>query len=143
MPMKHRTERSVAQMRAKASVRKTKPKPVAAAKRGRAKSSREKVRAYRERMRAKGLRLVQMWVPDTRTPDFGAEAHRQSLRANRSASAAIRRAWADALVPFPQGHATTIDDIADLIGSVDGLPADLASNKDKYLRAGYGRKRHR
>jgi len=138
-----KSKRPVAQLRAKASVRKTKPKASPATKRTRAKSSREKVRAYRERMRAKGLQLVQMWVPDTRTPDFGTEAHRQSSRASRSASVAIRKAWADALAPYPQGHATTIDDIADLIGSVDGLPADLASNKDKYLRAGYGRKRHR
>jgi hypothetical protein len=44
-----------------------------------AKSSREKTRAYRERMRRKGFRLIQMWVPDTRSPEFAAEAHRQSL----------------------------------------------------------------
>lgn len=32
--------------------------------------------------------------------------------------------------------------IADLIGSVDGLPADLSSRRKHYLRAtGYGRKR--
>jgi Antitoxin MazE-like len=141
--MKRKNERSTAQMRAKASVRKTKPKLSSAAKGARAKSSREKVRAYRERMRAKGLRLVQMWLPDTRTPEFAAEAHRQSLLASRSPTAAEDQAWADALASLPRGHATTIDDIADLIGSVDRLPADLGSNKDKYLRAGYGRKRHR
>jgi hypothetical protein len=34
--------------------------------------------------------------------------------------------------------------IADLIGSVDGLPADLAARKKHYLKiTGYGRKRHR
>jgi Arc/MetJ-type ribon-helix-helix transcriptional regulator len=34
--------------------------------------------------------------------------------------------------------------IADLIGSVDGLPADLSARKKHYLRAtGYGRKRPR
>lgn len=32
--------------------------------------------------------------------------------------------------------------IADLIGSVDGLPADLSARKKRYLQAtGYGRKR--
>jgi Arc/MetJ-type ribon-helix-helix transcriptional regulator len=36
-----------------------------------------------------------------------------------------------------------LDAIADLIGSVDGLPPDLGANKKKYLRAGYGRKRPR
>jgi Protein of unknown function (DUF3018) len=29
-------------------------------------------------MRAQGLRPVQIWVPDVRSPDFAAEAHRQS-----------------------------------------------------------------
>jgi hypothetical protein len=48
-------------------------------KHSRAKPSREKVRAYRKRMRAKGLRLVQMWLPDTRTPEFAARAHQASL----------------------------------------------------------------
>lgn len=35
------------------------------------------------------------------------------------------------------------DDIADLIGSVNGLPSDQSRNKKKYLRAGYGLKRSR
>ena len=36
------------------------------------------------------------------------------------------------------------DAIADLIGSVDGLPEDLSARKKHYLRAtGYGRKRPR
>jgi Antitoxin MazE-like len=37
------------------------------------------VRRYRERMRAKGLRQIQLWVPDTRSPAFAAECRRQSL----------------------------------------------------------------
>ena len=41
--------------------------------------SREKVRAHRDRLRQQGLRPIQIWVPDTRLPAFGAEAHRQSL----------------------------------------------------------------
>src|SRR5277367_5869398 len=43
------------------------------------KSSRDKVRAHRERLRAQGLRPIQIWVPDVRSPEFAAEAHRQSL----------------------------------------------------------------
>ncbi|NKB89310.1 MAG: DUF3018 family protein [Acidobacteria bacterium] len=39
------------------------------------------VRRYRERMRRAGLRLVQLWVPDTRAPDFAGECRRQSLEA--------------------------------------------------------------
>ena len=39
---------------------------------------RGRVRAHRARLRAEGLRLVQIWVPDVRSPQFAAEAHRQS-----------------------------------------------------------------
>jgi len=143
--MQRKNKRPAAQMRAKAAVRKAKPKASAAPKRTPAKSSRDKVRAYRQRMRAKGLRLVQMWVPDNPEPGTSTQALRQTQRGSRADAAAVRKAWADALAPLPHGgYAKTFDDIADLIGSVDGLPCDLASNKDKYLRAtGYGRKRHR
>ncbi len=50
-------------------------------------SSRDKVRSYRERMRARGLRPIQIWVPDTRTAAFRTEAHRQSLAVAQSARA--------------------------------------------------------
>lgn len=40
--------------------------------------SQDKVRAHRDRLRRDGLRPVQVWVPDTRSPAFAAEAHRQS-----------------------------------------------------------------
>ena len=42
-------------------------------------TTREKVRAHRERLRAQGLRPIQIWVPDVRAPGFLAEARRQSL----------------------------------------------------------------
>ena len=66
-------------MRAKSTQRKTSKPKRAPAKSSRPRSSRDKVRAYRARMRAKGLRLVQMWLPDTSTPEFAAQAHRDSL----------------------------------------------------------------
>jgi hypothetical protein len=43
------------------------------------KSSAERVRDYRERKRKLGLKLVQFWLPDVNSPEFKAEAHRQSL----------------------------------------------------------------
>jgi len=49
------------------------------ATRARPKSSRDKVRAHREKLRRQGLRPIQIWVPDVRSPEFAAEAHRQSL----------------------------------------------------------------
>jgi hypothetical protein len=41
-------------------------------------ASRAKVQAHRDRLRAQGLRPIQIWVPDTRSPKFAAEASRQS-----------------------------------------------------------------
>lgn len=38
-------------------------------------------RRYRQRMRAKGLRQVNMWVPDTRSESFAAACRRQSILA--------------------------------------------------------------
>lgn len=34
---------------------------------------------YRRRMRERGYRPVQVWVPDVRSEQFAAEAHRQAL----------------------------------------------------------------
>ena len=44
-----------------------------------ANSHQENIRRYRERMRAKGFRAIQLWVPDTRSPEFAEECRRQSL----------------------------------------------------------------
>ena len=46
---------------------------------GRPKNVRENMRLYRERMRAQGLRPVQFWVPDVRSPGVAQELRRQSL----------------------------------------------------------------
>ena len=60
-------------------------------------SSKEKVRAYRERMRRQGLRPIQIWVPDVRAPDFVDEAHRQSLAVAQSDRADADQAFIDAV----------------------------------------------
>ena len=39
---------------------------------------RSRVQAHRARLKAEGLRPVQIWVPDVRSPTFAVEAHRQS-----------------------------------------------------------------
>ncbi len=59
--------------------------------------SRDRVRSYRERMRARGLRPIQVWVPDTRTAAFRAEAHRQSLAVARSRLAREDQGFIDAI----------------------------------------------
>ncbi|MVA72592.1 DUF3018 family protein [Agrobacterium vitis] len=38
-----------------------------------------RVQRRRDALRAAGLRPVQIWVPDTRRPDFIEECHRQSM----------------------------------------------------------------
>jgi len=42
-----------------------------------AQSESQRAGAYRARMRALGLRPVQIWVPDTTRPGFAAEVRRQ------------------------------------------------------------------
>jgi hypothetical protein len=62
-----------------------------------AKSSAAKVRAHRDRLRQAGLRPVQIWVPDVRSPRFAAEAHRQSRAVARSKHADADQAFVDAI----------------------------------------------
>ncbi len=38
-----------------------------------------RVQKHRDALRKAGLRPVQLWVPDTRRPDFAEECQRQSL----------------------------------------------------------------
>jgi Protein of unknown function (DUF3018) len=62
-----------------------------------ARSSREKIRAHRARLRKQGLRPVQMWVPDVRSKAFARDAHRQSLAIARSEHAHDDQAFVDAV----------------------------------------------
>lgn len=60
------------------------------------KTARERNRAYRERMRAKGLRPKQIWVWDTSDPAFREEIRRGCLAANAADAADPElRAWLD------------------------------------------------
>jgi hypothetical protein len=61
------------------------------------KPSRIKVREHRNRLRALGLRPIQIWVPDTRARSFRAQAHRQSLAVAASANARADQAFIDAI----------------------------------------------
>jgi hypothetical protein len=66
------------------------------------KSSRDKVRAHRARLRRQGLRPIQIWVPDVRSPAFAREAHRQSVAVAGSPHAGADQAFIDAV---SDGHA--------------------------------------
>ncbi len=63
----------------------------------RTKSSRDKVRAHRERLRRQGLQPIQLWVPDVRSTSFKEEAHRQSLAVAISSQAEEDQRFIDAV----------------------------------------------
>lgn len=65
--------------------------------RSRPKTSRDKVRGHRKRLRKQGLRPIQIWVPDLRSPVFEAEARRQSLAVAKSPSAKQDQDFIDAI----------------------------------------------
>jgi hypothetical protein len=46
-----------------------------------------RVRKHRAALRAAGLRPIQIWVPDVRSPAFASKAHRQSLAVAKSSRA--------------------------------------------------------
>jgi hypothetical protein len=59
-------------------------------------SSRDKVRLHRERLRAQGLRPVQIWVPDVRARSFISAARKQSQAVAGSKHARADQAFIDA-----------------------------------------------
>jgi len=63
----------------------------------RAKPSRVRVRDHRQRLRAQGLRPIQIWVPDVRAAAFRSEAHRQSLAVATSSHARDDQEFIDAV----------------------------------------------
>ncbi|MEN3382389.1 MAG: hypothetical protein V7608_2433 [Hyphomicrobiales bacterium] len=79
------------------------------------------------------MKTLTVRLPDTLVAEIEAESRARQV----TKSDVVRDRLASATLPRP----ASLDDIADLIGSVDGLPADLSTNIKRYLRAGYGRKR--
>ena len=63
----------------------------------RRRANREKVRAHRARLREQGLRPVQIWVPDVRSPAFQRAAHLQSVAVAKSAWAQEDQGFIDAV----------------------------------------------
>jgi len=60
-------------------------------------SVQERVRDHRARLRTQGLRPIQIWVPDVRSPEFASEAHRQSLAVAASEHAEADQAFVETL----------------------------------------------
>jgi hypothetical protein len=63
-------------------------------------SSKDKVRAHRERMRRKGMKLIQIWVPDPKSPEFKKEARRQARVIANSPMEKEDQAFVDAISWF-------------------------------------------
>ena len=58
---------------------------------------RDRVSEHRKRLRAQGLRPIQVWVPDVRSADFAAEANRQALLVAGIDSRSDDQAFVDAI----------------------------------------------
>lgn len=71
-----------------------------------------------------------------------AEIEAESRKRQRSKSDVVRERLT--LVAKPGSRPAPLQAVADLIGSVDGLPDDLSGRRKVYLKTtGYGRKRAR
>jgi hypothetical protein len=64
-------------------------------------STRDKVRRHRERLRAQGLRPIQVWVPDVSSAAFRAAARKQSRIVASSPGEADDQAFIDAISADP------------------------------------------
>jgi hypothetical protein len=85
------------------------------------------------------MRTLTVRLPEPLAAAIEAEARERNLSKSDVVRERLERATAVAGEPPAPPY-----DIADLIGSVDGLPPDLSSRKKHYLRlTGYGRKRPR
>jgi hypothetical protein len=85
------------------------------------------------------MRTLTVRVPDRIAAQIEAES-----RARNVSKSDIVRERLGSVDQSNQEVPTSYRNIADLIGSVDGLPTDLAARKKHYLKTtGYGRKRHR
>ncbi len=73
----------------------------ATAREARRAANRRKVRDHRQRLRAQGMRPIQIWVPDVHSPEFAAEARRQSLLVAQSPEEAEIQAFLDAATEWP------------------------------------------
>ena len=77
-------------------------------------------------------------LPEALVAAIEAEARRRKISKSDVVRQRLERPPTTAAEPSAPPY-----DIADLIGCVDGLPADLSARKKHYLRLGYGRKRSR
>ena len=84
------------------------------------------------------MKTLTVRLPEPLVADIEAESRRRKISKSDVVRERLERA------PRKQRRARSLNAIADLIGSVDGLPTDLTARKKKYLQdMGYGQKRPR
>jgi Arc/MetJ-type ribon-helix-helix transcriptional regulator len=83
------------------------------------------------------MKTLTVRLPEPLVADIEAESRGRKISKSDVVRERLQRG------PHPRRRTASLDAIADLIGSVDGLPSDLAARKKEYLRAGYGQKRSR
>ena len=85
------------------------------------------------------MKSLTVRLPDPLVTDIEAES-----RTRKISKSDVVRERLETAPRRRRGRAALLNTIADLIGSVDGLPPDLAARKKAYLRTkGYGQKRAR
>ncbi|MGO9591541.1 MAG: ribbon-helix-helix protein, CopG family [Candidatus Acidiferrales bacterium] len=84
------------------------------------------------------MKTLTVRLPEPLVADIEAESRGRKISKSDVVRERLERG------PRQRRRAASLAAIADLIGSVDGLPADLAARKKHHLRAtGYGQKRSR
>jgi hypothetical protein len=85
------------------------------------------------------MKTVTVRLPDRLIAEIESEARRRKL----SKSEVVRERLTSG-ARFSRSPAKSFDSIADLVGSVEGLPRNLSGQKNKYLKStNYGRNRLR
>ncbi len=84
------------------------------------------------------MKTLTVRLRESLAAEIEAESRRRHLSKSEIVRERLERAAAAATEPGSRSY-----DIADLVGCIDGLPADLSARKKHYLRFGYGRNRAR
>ncbi len=83
------------------------------------------------------MRILTVRLPDALVAEIEAELRRRMISKSDVVRERLSRAASDRRV-------RALDAIADLVGSIDGLPSDLSERKDTHLKATrYGHQRDR
>lgn len=85
------------------------------------------------------MKTLTVRLPDPLVAEIDAESRRRQVSKSDIVRERLQRRS-----KYADSRTDNLDPIADLIGAVQGLPADLSARKKEYLKTTrYGAKRHR